>query len=327
MVNVANGNVSIFLVGDAVHAHTPTMGAGMNVSIQDSYNLGWKLAMVIKGLAKPQLLDTYMSERHKVAETLLDLDREMSQFFVQGPCDNSKNYDEFRKKFTPFLSGTGVIYGPSMIRAEDDGDDHQANGDSETPERTETSNFRSKRRLARNILTGQRLNSHWVVNQADASPRHMHDILKSTGPWRILIFAGDLTNGNQRNRLEDIARHFSEEKSIICRHLKPDEPEEAAVEILTIHSAPRVEIELLDLPEVLHPYHQKLGYDYWKVFTSEASVSERLGDVEDAYSRYGIDTQHGCVVICRPDQHVSLVCDMEEVDMIDDFFEQVLVSN
>ncbi|KAK5186075.1 hypothetical protein LTR44_002124 [Exophiala sp. CCFEE 6388] len=316
----------IFITGDAVHAHTPTMGAGMNVSIQDSYNLGWKLAMVIKGLAKPELLDTYRDERHKVAETLLDLDQEMSQFFVQGPCDNSKNYDEFRKKFTPFLSGTGVIYGPSMIRAEDDNDE-QVNGDSGSPAKSGKSKFRSTKSLARNILTGQRLNSHIVVNQADASPRHIHDFMKSTGPWRILIFPGDLTNPGQRKRLEAIAGHFSHQKSIVCRHLKPNEPAEAAVEILTIHSAPRVEIELLDLPEVLHPYHEKLGYDYWKVFASEASAKEREGDSEDAYSRFGIDSQHGCVVVCRPDQHVSLVCDMEDVDMIDEFFEQVLVSS
>ncbi|KAI1624577.1 phenol 2-monooxygenase [Exophiala viscosa] len=316
----------IFIVGDAVHAHTPTMGAGMNVSIQDSFNLGWKLAMVIKGLAKPQLLDTYRDERHRAAETLLDLDQEMSQFFVQGPCDNSKNYDEFRKKFTPFLSGTGVIYGPSVIRAEDDNDE-QVNGDSGSPAKAGKSKFHSQKSLARNILTGQRLDSHIVVNQADASPRHIHDFMTSTGPWRIIIFAGDLTKTKQWERLESLARRLSDQNSIVCRHLRPNEPKEAAVEIFTIHSAPRVEIELLDLPEVLRPYHETLGYDYWKVFASETSIKEREGDPEDAYSRYGIDAQHGCVVICRPDQHVSLVCDMEDVDMIDEFFEQVLVSS
>ncbi|KAJ9496598.1 hypothetical protein H2202_007970 [Exophiala xenobiotica] len=313
----------VFLVGDAVHAHTPTMGAGMNVSIQDSFNLGWKLAMVIKGLAKPDLLDTYQSERHEVATTLLDLDRQMSQFFVDGPCEESVNYDEFRKNFTPFLSGIGVTYGPSIIRAKDDHDE-QTNGYSESDTKGQRCKFRSKRNLARHVHTGQRLSSHSVVNQADASPRHVHEFMNATGSWRIMLFAGDLRDAKQRKRIDMLAAHFSSKKSIVGRCCRPN-VSEAVVEIITIHSAPRVEIELLDLPEVLHPYHEKLGYDYWKVFTSESSDGK--SDVEDSYQRYGVDPGHGCMIVCRPDQHVSLICEIEDVDMVDDFFDQVLIEN
>ncbi|EXJ71552.1 uncharacterized protein A1O5_05360 [Cladophialophora psammophila CBS 110553] len=53
----------VFLAGDAVHTHSPTMGAGMNVSIQDAYNLMWKLGQVIKGTAQPRILSTYNDER------------------------------------------------------------------------------------------------------------------------------------------------------------------------------------------------------------------------------------------------------------------------
>ena len=321
--NSAKPFIRVFLVGDAVHAHTPTMGAGMNVSIQDSFNLGWKLGMVIKRLAKPELLDTYQSERHKVATTLLDLDRQMSQFFVDGPCEESVNYDEFRKKFTPFLSGTGVTYGPSMIRAKDDHDE-QTNGDSESDTKGQRCKFRSKRNLARKVRTGQRLCSHFVVNQADASPRQVHELMDAMGPWRIMLFAGDLRDAKQRKRIDNFAAHFSSKKSVVGRCCRPT-VSEAVVEIITIHSAPRVEIELLDLPEVLHPYHEKLGYDYWKVFTSESS--DEKSDVEDSYQRYGVDPGCGCIIVCRPDQHVSLICEIEDVDMVDDFFEQVLIEN
>ncbi|MFB7668870.1 FAD-dependent monooxygenase [Kitasatospora sp. NPDC056138] len=55
----------IFLAGDAAHIHSPTGGQGMNTGAQDAYNLGWKLAAVLKG-ADPLLLDTYEDERRAV---------------------------------------------------------------------------------------------------------------------------------------------------------------------------------------------------------------------------------------------------------------------
>jgi 2-polyprenyl-6-methoxyphenol hydroxylase-like FAD-dependent oxidoreductase len=60
-----------FLAGDAGHVHIPIGGQGMNYGIHDSFNLGWKLAAVIKGEAHPALLDTYMAERHPTDEALI----------------------------------------------------------------------------------------------------------------------------------------------------------------------------------------------------------------------------------------------------------------
>ena len=53
----------VFLAGDACHTHSPKAGQGMNVSLQDGYNIGWKLASVLKGLAPPSILETYVLER------------------------------------------------------------------------------------------------------------------------------------------------------------------------------------------------------------------------------------------------------------------------
>ncbi|HVE48849.1 MAG TPA: FAD-dependent monooxygenase [Casimicrobiaceae bacterium] len=60
-----------FLLGDAAHIHSPVGGLGMNTGLQDAYNLGWKLALVISGRADAALLDTYASERMPVAKRLL----------------------------------------------------------------------------------------------------------------------------------------------------------------------------------------------------------------------------------------------------------------
>jgi putative polyketide hydroxylase len=56
-----------FLVGDAAHRMTPRGGTGMNTAIQDAFDLGWKLAWVLRGWAQPDLLDSYESERRPVA--------------------------------------------------------------------------------------------------------------------------------------------------------------------------------------------------------------------------------------------------------------------
>ncbi len=60
-----------FLLGDAAHVHSPMGAQGMNTGLQDAHNLAWKLALVIKGGARPALLDTYDEERRPVAERLL----------------------------------------------------------------------------------------------------------------------------------------------------------------------------------------------------------------------------------------------------------------
>jgi 2-polyprenyl-6-methoxyphenol hydroxylase-like FAD-dependent oxidoreductase len=62
----------VFLAGDAAHTHPPTGGQGLNTSVQDSYNLGWKLAAVLAG-APRGLLDTYEEERRPVAAAMLGL--------------------------------------------------------------------------------------------------------------------------------------------------------------------------------------------------------------------------------------------------------------
>ena len=61
----------VFLAGDAAHIHSPAGGQGMNTGMQDAFNLSWKLAMVIRGVAKPSLLDSYSVERSAVGEVVL----------------------------------------------------------------------------------------------------------------------------------------------------------------------------------------------------------------------------------------------------------------
>ncbi len=74
----------VILAGDAAHIHLPAGGQGMNVSIQDSVNLGWKLAAVVNGWAPERLLDTYHSERHPVGARLLMNTQAQGLLFLSG---------------------------------------------------------------------------------------------------------------------------------------------------------------------------------------------------------------------------------------------------
>ena len=79
----------VFIAGDACHTHSAQAGQGMNVSMADAWNLGWKLATVLRGTAKPELLHTYSSERQKVAQELIDFDREFARMFSAPPKETS----------------------------------------------------------------------------------------------------------------------------------------------------------------------------------------------------------------------------------------------
>jgi len=64
----------VFLAGDACHTHSPKAGQGLNTSVMDTWNLGWKLAHVITGRAPTELLSTYSAEWADIAKQLIDFD-------------------------------------------------------------------------------------------------------------------------------------------------------------------------------------------------------------------------------------------------------------
>ena len=92
----------VFIAGDACHTHSPKAGQGMNVSMQDAFNLGWKLAAVLRQRSAPQLLHSYSAERHAVAKELIDFDREWAEILASAKGDN-KGADAARnpKLFRP----------------------------------------------------------------------------------------------------------------------------------------------------------------------------------------------------------------------------------
>lgn len=94
-----------FIAGDAAHIHSPTGGLGLNTGMQDGYNLAWKLALVIRGLADPSLLDSYEAERAPVADAVLRLAGQLTTMLTL----TSPVSQQLRNHLMPMLSGLGEV--------------------------------------------------------------------------------------------------------------------------------------------------------------------------------------------------------------------------
>jgi len=99
----------VFLAGDAAHIHSPAGGQGMNMGIQDAFNLAWKLALVQRGVGRPELLDSYHAERHPVAEAILaGTDTATSGLAFNLSLRNSVAL-ELRNQILGFATGLGIL--------------------------------------------------------------------------------------------------------------------------------------------------------------------------------------------------------------------------
>ncbi|UNZ21065.1 rifampin monooxygenase [Streptomyces sp. 891-h] len=117
----------VLLAGDAAHIHPPTGGQGLNLGVQDAFNLGWKLAAQIRGWAPPTLLDTYEAERHPVAEDVLDNTRAQMELHSPEPGPQAvrrlltalMDFDEVNRCLIEKITAIGIRYdfgeGPELL--------------------------------------------------------------------------------------------------------------------------------------------------------------------------------------------------------------------
>lgn len=173
----------VFLTGDACHTHSPKAGQGMNVSLQDGYNLGWKLASVLRGISPQSLLRTYVLERSKTAADLIAFDRVFSRKFSSKEGTPGEFADYFVKSGR-YTAGFTAQY--------DDSELTDAKG--------------SKQQLAKACPVGMRFPSAQVIRFCDCKAMQLQRALQSNGKWRIVIFAGDINNGIHSLRLEKVGR-------------------------------------------------------------------------------------------------------------------------
>ncbi|KAK1529689.1 phenol hydroxylase [Colletotrichum paranaense] len=323
----------VFLAGDAVHTHSPKAGQGMNVSMQDSYNLGWKVALAAKGIAKRDILSTYQSERRRVAQDLIEFDHRFSRLFSGRPAkdvldEEGVSMEVFKDAFLKgnlFASGLSVDYGASNLVVKAGDSLKQGDGSKVLKSVASISeeDFKKKQALATGLPVGMRFNSFKVLNQACARPWHFQEILKADGRFRVVLFAGNILDASQKARVDKFCAALDAPDNFLRKVTPANAPLDSVIEVLTIHSAKRTDTELLrDFPDILHPFDSHTGWDYNKVYVDDESYHEGFGD---AYKNYGVDKQRGCVVVVRPDQYVAWIGELEDFDDLQKYFEGCLV--
>lgn len=176
----------VFLTGDACHTHSPKAGQGMNVSLQDGYNLGWKLSAVLRGRAGPELLQTYVSERQKVAADLIEFDRHFTQLFSTAyRKEHGITPEQFREQFVRsgrYTAGQALKYDESTIVC-----------------------LEGARGSAKRLEVGMRFPSAQVVRVCDAKAMQLTKALPSDSSWHIVVFAGDIHDSKASARLNQVS--------------------------------------------------------------------------------------------------------------------------
>ncbi|MCP4597666.1 FAD-dependent monooxygenase [Neptuniibacter sp.] len=290
-----------FVAGDACHTHSPKGGWGLNTSLPDTFNLGWKMAAVLQGRCDSKLLSTYCTERRKVAQQLIDADRELSKLVATRPTagDDSEQakidtakIEAFMKRQSGFVSGTSIEYYPSYICT---GQENQE--------------------LATGYKIGQRFHSAEATRVADGRSQHLGHLVKADGRWRIFLF------GDKQNPTDPSSEAYkfidflaNDAASPVQKYTPTGTDIDSVFDTYAVFQ--QQDLEMHDLQGYLWPAKGKYGLrDYEKVFHAEEG--------NDIYDLRGIDRSAGCVVVVRPDQHIATILPVtahEELTKFFDFF-------
>ncbi|WP_454798158.1 FAD-binding monooxygenase [Novosphingobium lindaniclasticum] len=279
----------VFIAGDACHTHSPKAGQGMNVSMQDAFNLGWKLAAVLRGQAGPELLHSYSAERQTIAQELIDFDREFAAMFSAKPktAEDEDGVDpaEFQRYFVKqgrFTAGTATQYRRSALTGSSE---HQ--------------------HLAEGFRVGMRFHSAPVVRLADAKPMHLGHAAEADGRWRIYLFAG--RDGLQPgSRLARLCRTLeTDPASPLLRHTPKGADADALFDLRAVFQQSHRSLSMDELPGLLWPRKGELGLrDYEKAFCADPGAG-------DIYDMRGVNREEGCMIVVRPDQYIAQVLPLD----------------
>ena len=294
----------VFIAGDACHTHSAKAGQGMNVSMQDGFNLGWKLASVLDGRARPELLRTYSEERQVIAQELIDFDKEWSKIMASAPKDplhpelGGVDPQELQAYFVMsgrYTAGVATRYAPTtMLTAPAT---HQA--------------------LATGFTIGMRFHSAPVVRLADAKPVQLGHAARADGAWRLYALADAAGD-----RLRELAAFLGESADSPIRRFTPAGADvDSVIDLRAIFQQGHRELRVEALPPILLPRKGSFGLvDYEKVYTPD------LKDGPDVFDLRGIDRAQGALVIVRPDQYVANVLPLQAHRELAAFFGRFLVD-
>ena len=288
----------VFIAGDACHTHSPKAGQGMNVSMQDAFNLGWKLAAVQRGQAQPALLRTYSAERHQVARDLIDFDRKLAAMFSAKAREeaDTAGLQRYLAQQLRYTAGVETQYRPALL--------------------TGTATWQP---LATGFVIGRRFHSAPVIRVADARPLHLGHVARADGRWRVYAFAPAGDAGAPGGAIETLCGFLAAPP--LGRLTSADADIDAVVEVLAVFQHGHRDLDVVAMPAQLVPTKGRYGLrDLEKVFCADPRPDH------DIFALRGIDRAHGCMVVVRPDQYVAHVLPLNGHDALAAFFAGLMRS-
>ncbi|MXO73019.1 FAD-dependent monooxygenase [Alteraurantiacibacter buctensis] len=298
----------VFIAGDACHTHSPKAGQGMNVSMQDAFNLGWKLAAVLRGQSDEAILSTYSAERHAIAKELIDFDREWAAMLsaplkaTPEAAEGDVTPEEIKEYFVRqgrYTAGTATTYSPSLFTGDGAHQD-----------------------LAKGFVVGTRLHSAPVVRLADARPMHIGHTVTADGRWRILAFADRSDPCDPASALWDLCDYLDKDPaSPVNRFTSPDSDRDSVIDVRVVFQQDHPSVPLERTHSFLMPARGKFAVqDREKIFCPAGDGQEDIFDMR------GIDRDRGCLVIVRPDQYVAEILPLGAHEELAAFFARFLVD-
>ncbi|MCQ1986041.1 FAD-binding monooxygenase [Arthrobacter sp. zg-Y844] len=284
----------VFITGDACHTHSAKAGQGMNVSMQDGFNLGWKLGHVLEGRSPETLLSTYSAERQVVAKNLIDFDKEWSTLMAKKPeeFENPSDLEDFYVRTAEFPAGFMTEYTPSMLIAEPKHQD-----------------------LAAGFPLGKRFKSAPVLRVCDTNPVQLGHQARADGKWRIYVFA-DAAAAGSPSPVTELAEWLGTAPDSPLAATPEGADRDAWFDVKVIYQQDHAGIDLGAVPAVFKPQVGPFQLDdLAKVYGTDPTA--------DIFEARGI-SRNGAVVVVRPDQYVANVLPLTATAELAGFFAPLL---
>jgi Phenol hydroxylase, C-terminal dimerisation domain/FAD binding domain len=293
----------IFIAGDACHTHSPKAGQGMNVSMQDAFNLGWKLAAVLQGRSPASLLHTYSAERQAVAKELIDFDREWAAMLSNPLTQAGGDVQRYFVQHGRYTAGTATRYTPALLTG---ASTHQ--------------------HLAQGLAIGTRFHSMPVVRVGDGKQMQLGETLTADGRWRLIAFAGHSDRAQAAAPVGKLCSYLTASpQSPLKRYTPAGADVDAVFDVRAVFQQSHHTLGVTALPELLFPPKGRLGLrDYEKAFCAlpdaDAATSQNI------YTARQIDRDRGCLVVVRPDQYIAHILPLDATDELAAFFDAFMLE-
>lgn len=298
---VATRAPRVMLAGDACHTHSPKAGQGMNVSMGDTFNLGWKLVSVLTGRADPALLHSYSGERRAAAQGLVAFDHKWARVVgARAEDDATDGLPRVAREFVnnlPFTCGLTIQYEASALTG---APAHQS--------------------LASGFDIGKRFHSAPVIRLADARPLQLGHCIAADARFRLFIFAPAQDVGGPGGAVATLCDWLAlHPDSPVRRHRAPGEDIDAVIDCRAVFQPGFDALHFTAMPALLRPAVGRYGLcDYEKVFCADPQPGQ------DVFDLRGIHRAAGCVVVVRPDQYVGHVLPLHARDDLTAYFAAIL---